>query len=219
MRYGLGSQKLPEAVLHLRIAHRASRIAPRLSSLMPLIDLLQRRRSIKRFTDRPVTRAEIEQLLAAAVLAPNHRLTEPWRFYVLGPDAREAYGRALGVRKAKKIEDPEAARTMRERVAAEHRALPCMIAIAVVKNDNPEIADEDYAATMMGVQNLALTAVELGLGTAIRTGGVMGDDAARAAAGVAENERIIAIVNVGEPLEMPGGPKKTPAAEFTRWVS
>jgi nitroreductase len=185
---------------------------------MPLIDLLQRRRSIKRFTDRPVTRAEIEQLLAAAVLAPNHRLTEPWRFYVLGPDAREGYGRALGVRKAKKIEDPEAARTMRERVAAEHRALPCMIAIAVVKNENQEIADEDYAATMMGVHNLALTAVELGLGTAIRTGGVMGDDAARAAAGVAENERIIAIVNVGEPAETPGGPKKTPASEFTRWV-
>jgi nitroreductase len=185
---------------------------------MPLADLLQRRRSIKRFTDRPVTRAEVETLLAAAVLAPNHRLTEPWRFYVLGPEAREAYGRALGVRKAKKIEDPDASRTMRERVAAEHRALPCMIAVAVVKSDNQEISDEDYAATMMGVQNMMLAAVELGLGTAIRTGGVMGDDAARAAAGVAENERIIAIVNVGEPAETPGGPKKTSAEQYTRWV-
>ena len=137
---------------------------------MPLLDLLQRRRSIKRFTDRPVTRAEIETLLDAAVLAPNHRLTEPWRYYVLGPDAREAYGLALGVRKARKIEDPEASRTMRDRVAAEHRALPCMIAIALVKSDNPEIAEEDYASAMMGVQNLTLAAVELGLGTAIRTG-------------------------------------------------
>src|SRR3954468_6262898 len=95
---------------------------------MPLMDLLRRRRSIKKFSERPVTHAEIETLLDAAVLAPNHRLTEPWRFYVLGPDAREAYGRALGVRKARKIEDPEASRTMRDRVAAEHRALPCMIA-------------------------------------------------------------------------------------------
>jgi len=184
---------------------------------MPLTDLLRRRRSIKKFTERPVTRAEIETLLDAAVLAPNHRLTEPWRFYVLGPEAREAYGLALGVRKARKIEDPDASRTMRDRVAAEHRALPCMIAIAVVKSDNPEAAEEDYAATMMGVQNLALAAVELGLGTAIRTGAVMGDPAARAAAGVAENERIVAIVNVGEPAEMPGGPKKTAASEFTRW--
>jgi nitroreductase len=93
-----------------------------------------------------------------------------------------------------------------------------MIAVAVVKSDNPEAAEEDYAATMMGVENLALAAVELGLGTALRTGAVMGDPAARAAAGVAENERIVAIVNVGEPAEVPGGPKKTAAAEFTRWV-
>ena len=107
---------------------------------------------------------------------------------------------------------------MRERVAAEHRALPCMIAVAVVKNDNPEIAEEDYAATMMGIENITLAAVELGLGTAIRTGGVMGDEAARTAAGVAENERIVAIVNVGEPAEVSGGPKKTPAKELTRWM-
>jgi nitroreductase len=186
---------------------------------MPLSDLLQRRRSIKRFTDRPVTRDEIQALLAAAVLVPNHRLTEPWRFYVLGPEARHGYGLALGERKARKIEDPDAARTMRDRVAAEHRALPAMIAVAVVTSDNPEARDEDYAATMMGIENLALAAVELGLGTAIRTGAVMADPAARAAAGVAENERIIAIVNVGEPAEMPGGPRKTPAAEYTKWVS
>ena len=146
-------------------------------------------------------------------------LPEPWRFYVLGPEAREAYGLAVGIRKARKIEDPEASRAMRDRVAAEHRALPCMIAVAIVKSDNPEIAEEDYAATMMGLQNLALTAVELGLGTAMRTGAVMGDEAARTAAGVAENERIVAIVNVGEPAELPGGPKKRAAAEVTTWVS
>ena len=186
---------------------------------MPLTDLLARRRSIKKFTTRPVTRVEIETLLDAATLAPNHRLTEPWRFYVLGPEAREAYGLAVGVRKARKIEDPEASRAMRDRVAAEHRALPCMIAVAVVKSDNAEIAEEDYAATMMGLQNLALTAVELGLGTAMRTGAVMGDDAARKAAGVADNERIVAIVNVGEPAELPVGPKKRGASEVTKWVS
>src|SRR3982751_1370325 len=186
---------------------------------MPLTDLLQRRRSIKRFTDRPVTRDETETLLAAAVLVPNHRLTEPWRFYVLGPEARHAYGLALGERKARKIEDPDAARTMRDRVAAEHRALPLMIAVAVVSSDNAETREEDYAATMMGIENLALAAVELGLGTAIRTGAVMADPAARAAAGVAENERIVAIVKVGEPAGVPGGPKKRAAAELTTWVS
>src|ERR1044071_8035660 len=112
-------------------------------------DAIQNRRSIKRFTEREITRAEIEQLLDAATLAPNHRLTQPWRFYVLGPDARHAYGLALGERKAKKLEDPTAARALRDSVANEHRDLPCMIAVAVVINDNPEIREEDFAATMM----------------------------------------------------------------------
>lgn len=185
---------------------------------MQLSDALRQRRSIKRFTDRPVTREEIETVLAAATLGPNHRLTEPWRFYVLGPEARYAYGLALGERKARKIEDPDAARVMRDRVAAEHRALPVMIAVAVVTSENPEIREEDYAATMMGIQNLALSAVELGLGTAIRTGAVMVDPAARAAAGVGEGERIVAIVNLGEPADVPPPTKRAAAAERTTWM-
>jgi|SRR5438309_3097664 len=181
-------------------------------------DAIRERRSIKRFTERPVAREEIEKLLDAATLAPNHRLTQPWRFYVLGPEARYAYGLALGERKAKKLEDTAAARAMRETVAAEHRALPAMIAVAVVNNDNPEIREEDYAAALMAIQNLSLTAMELGLGTHIKTGGVMGDPGARAATHVKDNERIVAIVNVGTPAEVPPAKKREPAASVTTWV-
>src|SRR3954451_9863545 len=117
-------------------------------------DAIRARRSIKRFVDRPITREEIETVLAAATLAPNHRLTQPWRFYVLGPEARHAYGLALGARKAKKLEDVEAGRALRDAVAAEHRGLPAMIAVAVVESDNAETREEDYAAAMMAVQNL-----------------------------------------------------------------
>src|SRR6185295_385592 len=101
---------------------------------MHVSDAIAARRSIKRFTSRPVTREEMEAILSAACAAPNHRLTQPWRFYVLGPEARQAYGLVLGGRKAKKIEDPEAARAMRDTVAAEHRALPAMLVVAVVNN-------------------------------------------------------------------------------------
>ena len=181
-------------------------------------DTIRDRRSIKRFTDRPVTREEIEKILASGALAPNHRLTQPWRFYVLGPEARYAYGMALGERKARKIEDPAAAEQTKTTVAAEHRALPAMIAVAVVSNDNPEIAEEDYAASMMAVQNLAIVAVELGLGTHIKTGAIMADPAARAAAGVQDNERIVAVVNVGEPAELPPAKTRAPAAACTIWV-
>lgn len=185
---------------------------------MNVSDAIQQRRSIKRFTDRPVTRDEIERLLAAATLAPNHKLTQPWRFHVLGPEARYAYGAALGERKAKKAATPEAGRALRDTVANEHRALPAMIVVAVVKHENPEQAEEDYAAAMMGVENLALTAVSMGLGTHIKTGAVMADPAARAAAGVGDDERIVAVVNVGKPDELPLPKQRNPVENCTSWL-
>jgi nitroreductase len=178
---------------------------------------IEQRRSIKKFSARTVTREEIETLLEAAVLAPNHRLTRPWRFYVLGPESRHAYGAALGERKARKLPDADAARRLRETVAAEHRDLPCMIAVAMVQSENPETREEDYAAAMMAIENLALTAVALGLGTHIKTGGVMSDPAARSAVGVGESERIVAIVNVGQPAEQPPAKQREPAAAVTSW--
>jgi len=184
---------------------------------MNVSDAISTRRSIKKFTSRSITREEMETLLSAAVAAPNHRLTQPWRFYVLGPDAREAYGQVLGGRKARKIEDPQAAQTMRDTVAAEHRALPGMLVVAVADNENPEIREEDYAAVMMAIQNLSLAALELGFGTHVKTGAIMTDPAARAAAGVKDNERIVAVVNIGEPAEVPAAKPRQPASAFTTW--
>ena len=185
---------------------------------MRVIEAIQQRRSVKQFTPRPVSREDIERLLEVATLAPNHRLTQPWRFYVLGPESRHTYGLVLGERKAKKIADADAARATRDRVAAEHRALPAMIAVAVVKNDNPETSEEDYASAMMGIQNLALAAVDMGLATHIKTGAVMQDPGARAAVGARDNERIVAIVNVGQPAEAVAPKERTPATSLTTWV-
>jgi nitroreductase len=182
------------------------------------IELLSGRRSIREFTSREVTRAEVETLLEHAVTAPNHRLTQPWKFFVLGPETRRAYGVALGARKAKKIEDPIAAEQLRKKIGEEHAALPLMIAVAVSQNENPEIREEDYAAGMMAVQNIALTAVALGLGTHMKSGAVMDDPAARSAIGVADGDRIIAIINVGEPANIPAAKPRRSAAEVTDWL-
>src|SRR5919108_2756841 len=186
-------------------------------SEMTIREALRSRRSIKQFTGRPITRSEIEMLLDAAVLAPNHHLTQPWRFYVLGPAARRAYGEVLGNRKARKVEDPNAAQLVREKIAAEHEAQPGMIAVAMRQDEDPEVRREDNAAVMMGVQNLLLTAHELGLGTHIKTGAVMDDPAARAAVGVADDERIVAVINVGEPASVPTPKERAPSSSFTVW--
>ena len=179
---------------------------------------IESRRSIKEFAGRAVTRAEVERLLEAAVQAPNHRMTQPWRFYVLGPEARRAYGAALGARKAKRVEDPDAARQVVEKVERSHVALPAMLAVSVVLDDNPEIREEDYAATFMAIQNLSLAAVEAGLGTHLKTGAVMDDPRAREAVGVPEGERIVAMVELGEPAATPDPKARRRAAELTTWL-
>jgi nitroreductase len=181
-------------------------------------DSIRGRRSIKRFADTAVTREQIATILDFATQAPNHRLTQPWRFYVLGPDAREAYGRALGERKAKKQTDPVKAAEVRDTVAAEHRALPSMIAVAVIETSDAEQREEDYAAAMMAISYIMLVAVELGLGTSIKTGAIMQDPAARAAAGVPDGQRIIAVLNLGVPADVPPPKARTSAAELTKWM-
>lgn len=185
---------------------------------MNLADAIRTRRSVRQFTARPVTRDEIEQLLESATHAPNHRLTQPWRFYVLGPEARHAYGAVLGARKAKKIEDPAAAQAMIDKVAAAGAALPAQIAVAMVLAENPETREEDYGATMMAVQNLSLTAHALGLGSHIKTGAIMEDPRARAALGVPEGERIVVLIDLGEPTEQREPLARRPAAEVTTWL-
>lgn len=185
---------------------------------MDVFDAIESRRSIKRFTDRPVSREDVGRLLEAFTRAPNHRMTQPWRFYVLGPEARREYGTALGARKAKKVEDPAAAAAVREKVAREQIAVPAMIAVAMVQDESPEVREEDYAAIFMGLQNLSLAAEAMGLGTHIKTGAVMDDPDTRRSAGVRDGERIVAIVHVGEPAQVPDAKPRTSAAELTTWL-
>ena len=185
---------------------------------MNVSDAIAQRRSIKKFQDTPVTREEIEALLNAAVLAPNHHLTQPWRFYVLGPESRRRYGLALGERKARKLTDPDAANAVREKTAADHVAYPALIAVAQVLHESPETREEDYAAVMQAVDNMMLVAVERGLGTHVRTGAIMDDPAARAAVGVGEGERIVALLSVGVPAEVPPPKSRQVAAAVTTWV-
>jgi nitroreductase len=180
-------------------------------------EAIQGRRSIKRFTNRPVPKEQIEELIAAAVQAPNHRLTQPWRFYVLGPEARQAYGTALGKRKARKAADAEQARQVTDKVAQEHRDLPAMIAVSVIQAEDPEVREEDYAASYMAIENLALAAQAMGLGTHVKTGAVMSDPEARAAVGASDAERIVATIHLGQPAEQPAARARKSAAEVTVW--
>ncbi len=58
---------------------------------MPFIDLIQKRRSVRRYADRPIPRADLLKCIEAARLAPSACNSQPWKFIVI--DEPELKGR------------------------------------------------------------------------------------------------------------------------------
>jgi nitroreductase len=185
---------------------------------MNVKDAIRARVSVKEYRSQPVPAEVIEQLLELASLAPNHRMTEPLDYRVLGAGAKRAYAEALAARKVAKIDDPETAEAVRDRVVTRTGSVPAMIGILVHQDDDPEIREEDWATAFMAIQNLSLAAVDMGLGTHIKTGAVMGEPALRSALDARDDQRIAAIVFLGEPADMPEPKPRTAAHDRTRWL-
>jgi nitroreductase len=78
--------------------------------------------------------------------------------------------------------------------------------------------EEDYAATMMAVANLMIAAESLGLGTYLKTGGVMQDRALSELVETPENFRVVGLISLGYPAEQEPPRRRKPAAELTRWI-
>jgi nitroreductase len=55
---------------------------------MDILDVIKSRRTIKKFKSDAVNLNLIHSWLEAAKMAPNHRMTEPWEVYFIGPDTR-----------------------------------------------------------------------------------------------------------------------------------
>lgn len=185
---------------------------------MDVIDAIRSRRSVKQFSDEIPSRADVEALLELAVHAPNHRMTEPWSFRVMGPRARRAYGEALATRRVRRIDDPEAAEAVRRKTVEGAVGKPLMIGVVQALSDNPEIREEDYAACFMAIQNVCLGALPLGFATHIHTGAVLDDPPVREALGVGESERLVALLDLGRPRELPDPKERAAAQDRTRWL-
>jgi nitroreductase len=181
-------------------------------------EAIRARVSVKDYLSEPVPRETIERLLELAVLAPNHRMTQPLEFRVLGDVAKRAYAEALAARKTARIDDASTAVAVREKLLTRTIAVPAMIGVLVALDEDPEIREEDYATAFMAIQNLALAAVEMGLGTHIKTGAVMDEPGLREALEVGDARRLAAIVFLGDPAELPSPKPRDPAAERTRWL-
>jgi len=185
---------------------------------MDVKEAIRGRRTVKRYAARPIHPSTLEALLELAVWAPNHRMTEPWSFRVLGPETKRFYGETLGRLRARKVDDPAVAETLRRRSIEDALATPATLAFVQRLDPDPGIREEDYAAIYMGVQNLLLGATADGLVAQVKTGLVLEDPAFRAALDVSEGERVVALVHLGEVREPPSPRPRTPALERTQWL-
>jgi len=181
-----------------------------------LLDLLLTRRSVGKLRADPVPRELVEQMLQAAAMAPNHHLTEPWRFVVIGGDARREVGEAhaAAVARCRPAAAPEALR----REAARLERAPVVIA-CVVNGDAPDAvqAREDRDAVAAAVQNLLLAAHALGFGAIWRTGAMVDEPEVRDALGLADADAIVAFVYVGRADASPDARERRPLDDVVEW--
>jgi nitroreductase len=183
-------------------------------------DAMARRVSTRAFQPRPVPRELLARLLDAAVRAPNHKLTEPWRFVVLTGASRDRYAAIRRDHRARKFDDPtapEAARAI-EKTWREARETPALVVVGCLVSEDPVRRDEDLASTWMAVQNLLTAATAEGLGTYVRTGGILEEGALRELVSLPGGVRLVAAVSVGYPESTEPPRRRTPAAEKTLWL-
>jgi nitroreductase len=187
---------------------------------MDAFDAIAGRVSLRSFAPQPVPRAVIERLLAAAVRAPNHKLTEPWGFAVLSGASAARFAEVKRAHRATRFTDPaapEAARAI-EKTYREAAETPAFIVVTCAVSDDPVRQEEDYAATMMAVQNLLIAATAEGLGTYVRTGGIMSEPAVTELIRLPDGRRIVAVVSVGYPAAPAAPKKRTDPSAKTLWL-
>ncbi len=191
---------------------------------MSVFETIKRRRSIGKMTAQEPTREQVERLLEAATHAPNHHHVEPWRFFVLAGEARNELGELMAaslatrLREAGKISDEQAEAVLaKER----HKPLrsPIVIVVAAEHPTQPKVvAIENVAAAAAAVQNMLLTAEEMGLAAMWRSGDAAFDPNVKLWLGLAPEDAIVAFVYLGYSAIPKLERTPRPAAEKTTWL-
>ena len=208
---------------------------------MELTEAVMTLRSMRRLTnDPPVTAAEIEQCLRAAVQAPNGGNVQPWQFVVLmDPEQRrrvaepfrraaERYLAALDAVRTPSG-DERAERAWQRNVTltrhlAEHLADTPLVLFVLTPYPN-RLEDGEgpieigglEASIFPAVQNFLLAARELGLGTTLTTLVKVHEDEIKEICGIKPHHEIVALVPVGRPVGTFGTPPRRPAESVTSW--
>ena len=162
---------------------------------------IRTRRTHKAFRPEPLAREEIEELLDLARWAPNHHLTAPWRFRVVGPRTLARLKEIAGEEGAAKLD----------------RAPTLIVASALLGGD-PVQDEEDLHATAVASYIVLLGAHARGLAGYWRTPALLRDEDGRAAVGLPAEERFVALLHLGRPRQDRPVPERPPAEQTTTYL-
>jgi nitroreductase len=168
---------------------------------MDVDQAVRSRRTHKAYEPEPVDRATILELLELARWAPNHHLTEPWRFRVIGPETFDCLVAAGQPNEASKL----------------GRAPTLIVASAKLTGDDHQ-NHEDVLATAIASYIVLLAAHARGLASYWRTPKLFETDEARAALGLAEDEQFVALIHLGPPATTPPAKERKLPEEYTEFL-
>lgn len=166
---------------------------------MQLHDAIRTRTTVHRYQPGEVDTRAIERAIEAAICAPNHRMTEPWRFTLIGPEGREAITAINADLKTAKaggpLDEPSLAK-----LRAKMLNPGALIVVSQISTNDPAAEREDYAAVACAAQNLMLSLHADGWGSKWSTGGVTTDPRTYAAANINPTiEQIVGFIWAGRP--------------------
>jgi len=188
---------------------------------MDVLEAIRTRRTAGKIRADVPPREVIEELLEAATWAPNHRLNEPWRFFVLAGDVRERFGELMAADACADLDDPtgEKARDVRLSQLKKATRSPVIIAVACDPPGSARIDPvEDVCAVACGVQNLMLAAHARGLATKWSSGKACHSPAIKAFFDLTPDHQILGYIYLGYPDEASGTASRTPHHEKTTWL-
>ncbi len=182
-------------------------------------EIIRSRRTIHQFKPDPVPDALLHQALEAAIWAPNHGLTEPWRFYVLGPQTQQHLAQIYARLRADKRAEAgtEAWQIQFERACARFQAFPRVVMVGQVIANDPVRQQEDAAAVACAIQNFQLVLWQQGVGCQWSTGPVIHAPETRQLLEVPPQIDLVAALYIGRPECVPSS-KRTPWQEKTTFL-
>ena len=188
---------------------------------MDIKEAIVSRRSVFKFKQEPVPNAVIEQIFSYGIWAPNHHLTEPWRFTVIGEATQLTLAeRYRDIRVEQAADDVDAANLAKigELAYEKFMSKPVIIAVSCVQEGDEQRQREDYAAACCAMQNVQLAAWDAGVGMQWSTGPITLEEQTYQLLGIdSAKEYIIGFFYTGYPAEIKD-PKRQPIGAFLRWT-